>query len=71
MKPTFSCKGKKAGGYVSGDKCNEFYVCDGKNDKSDLRKCPKHTNFYPANRVCVWSYSYSCTGMFTWTRITF
>ena len=61
-KQEFTCKNKKEGTYKSPSKCNKYYICTGNSDMAILRTCPKHTNFHPETKACVFTFSYSCEG---------
>merc|ERR1719228_2035075 len=55
----FSCNGR-SGSFKSGFGCNTYFVCDGSSKTPQLKTCPKHRNFHPQTKKCVWSYSFSC-----------
>ena len=61
-KQEFTCKNKKEGTYKSPSKCNKYYMCTGNSDMAIIRTCPKHTNFHPETKACVFTFSYSCEG---------
>jgi len=54
------CKGRVAGSYQDPFSCQKYVVCDGDGEGVEKR-CPKHTNYHPRYRICVWAYLYSCS----------
>ena len=58
----FSCNGRY-GSFSTEFGCNTYFSCDGSARTPQLKTCPKHHNFHPHSKKCVWSYSFSCEGI--------